>query len=665
MGAGTEHGEDVDTSAATAPVPVVELRHEAGLTAGQTLPLRPGRFRFGPLRSSHGGLVTGTPEVVSFDLAIDTEGETTLTAGRESVAVEGVIIDRPVALDDGDVVQLTTDHFVLKTASSTPRASRPLRSIEARYVAPVEPARLTNWLVLFGAATLLGVILMLINWRLIGLALLGLAGLIATLLIRSRINTRAESARAVAVDNARSMLFTEIVETRKAAAEALRSGTETPAAVAQRVSRNEIASRPRLLATIASGDRAWEPPVIVHRSPGWPYRAVVDELSFLPAIPFTVDLDQGPIAIVGPRSATLAVARHLVTTAMCLGGPSSGASIVTRVPADWRWLIDQPSHAIRVLDHETGPIGPRTVVLAESVEALHDLADSPAVFVHTMTIDESGRATITGADGQGGSGFVPHGITDQHARDIQELLPTVDAMADASDPRASPTPDGFAELLPEDVDLEVTTVAPLMAPVVDQSNVLDLAVFDTDRLLVTGPDQTKNKGVLATAALRRASLHPDRSLYILDRGDRALIRLAQLETCVRYATIDQIEQVEAIVDELDALTNEPAEQRCLLLAPDLWNTVSFYRASGQRQLADRIDEVVARMEMVPLAASGPNTKASPTASFLVWIETGSNDTADVHRNNDNGVIDLRSLPGIDLTGSVARLTTLPKQEIQS
>ena len=71
--------------------PLTTLRHEAGLTAGQTLPLSPGRFRFGPLRSGQGGLVNGTPEVVSFDLTIEDDGSALLTAGREPVAVEGVL----------------------------------------------------------------------------------------------------------------------------------------------------------------------------------------------------------------------------------------------------------------------------------------------------------------------------------------------------------------------------------------------------------------------------------------------------------------------------------------------------------------------------------------------------------------------------------------------
>jgi len=36
-------------------------------------------------------------------------------------------------------------------------------------------------------------------------------------------------------------------------------------------------------------------------------------------------------------------------------------------------LIEQPRHGLRVLDHVGGPIGPRTVVLHESVEELDQM----------------------------------------------------------------------------------------------------------------------------------------------------------------------------------------------------------------------------------------------------------------------------------------------------
>lgn len=622
----------------------VELRHEAGLTAGQTLPLRPGRFRFGPLRSNHGGLVTGTPEIVSFELEIDDQGDTVLAAGREPVAVEGIVIDRPVTLDQGDVVQLTTDHFVLEAPGAGGRR-RPTRSIEPRHVPEVEPARMTGWLLASALVIVVGLLLTLVNPRLVGISLFGLAGLIATLLVRSRRADQAQQARSVAVANARSLVFNEVLDARKAAADALRAEAPTPATVARQARHGHARSNERLLVTIASGDRAWEPPVVVRRSPGWDYRSIVDELSFLPAIPFTVELDDGPIAIVGPRSATLAVARHIVTTAMTVSGPGVGAVIETEVPADWRWLIDRRPASVRILDHVAGPLGPRTVVLLDEVDDLERVGLARNLFQAMMIIDESGRATISSGN-EGGTGFVPHGITDQHARDLQQLLASDDEI-------------DVHDLVPL---AEVEVAEPDF--VVDRSNVFDLEVFDTDRLLVTGPDRLRNKNVLATAALRQAGLHPNRTLYILDRGDRALIRLAQLDTCVRYVTLDQLDRVAQVINELDQLTrSEPAEP-VLLLAPDLWHTISFYRASGAGRLADRIDEVIAKMEIVPVAASATSADALPSASFLVWIDTSVGETAHVRRPTDSGVIDLDSLPGIDLTGSVARFTTLPKQEIK-
>ena len=137
--------------------PILEFRHEAGLTAGQTLPLRPGHFRFGPHRSDEGGLVSGTPDVVSFDLTIDVDGEAVLTAGPEPVAIEGVLIDRPAMLEDGDVVQLTTDHFVLRSIASDTEDPT-IKSIEPRVVPPLELPSMWRWFTVFGIVTLIGCI---------------------------------------------------------------------------------------------------------------------------------------------------------------------------------------------------------------------------------------------------------------------------------------------------------------------------------------------------------------------------------------------------------------------------------------------------------------------------------------------------------------------------
>ncbi len=192
---------------------------------------------------------------------------------------------------------------------------------------------------------------------------------------------------------------------------------------------------------------------------------------------------------------------------------------------------------------------------------------------------------------------------------------------------------------------------------------LDLDVFDTDRLLVTGTNRSKNRNVLATAALQQAGIHPGRALFVLDRGDRSLIRLAQLESCARYVTIDQVDGVDQLIWDLAAATADPDSEPGLLLAPDLWSTIAFYRATGHEHLADRIDAVVAKMQRVPLAVSSTTPAEAPTASFLVWIET-TDDLAEVRQPGGSGVLDIRYLPGIDLTGSVARLKNTPTQEIR-
>ena len=614
---------------------VVELRHDAGLTAGHTLGLRPGKFRLGPRQSSDGGLGVGAPESVSFDLTIGSGGEVTLNADHESVAVEGVVVDRPVHLEHGDVIQLRTDHFVLRSLGETPRR-RPISVISPRAVPAASLPTMSGWLLLFGAVAIFGLIFGFVRSSLFGLLLIGLGGIVGTLIVRSRRHDRIRHERTTKVSNARSLFFQEIIESRKAAAEVLRSEANTPATVALRASQSPVANGSRLYATVASGDRSWEPPVVCHRDPGWDHQAVVDELTFLPAIPFTIDLDVGPVAVVGPRLATLAVARHIATTALVATPLNTGVSVETVVPADWRWLPPTKTPTLRILDGVRDMPHGRTVMLASSMEAL----DAPFAFSYVIQIQADGRASIRQPDGQTGSGFAPHGITEKQARHIVAMIGRPDGAIDLQGQGA--------------IDLQRT----------------DHDILDTHRLLVTGPDRARNKNVLATAALRQAARFPDRSIFILDRGDRALIRLAQLEACRRYVAVDQIANVDFMMGELDAIEAESPGRRVLFLAPDLWEATAFYRNSGRSDLADRIDKIVSRMEVLPIAASAADLDRVPRSSFLVWVNTDGINLADVQVTNSSDcnkhsarAIDLNTLPGYDLTASIARLTMSLNEEI--
>lgn len=610
--------------------PVVELRHDAGLTAGHTLGLRPGTFRLGPRRSSEGGLVTGAPEAVSFDLIIDQEGNTTLKAGREPVAVEGVVVDRPVQVKDGDVIQLTTDQFVLRSLTPKPRR-RSNTVVTPRTVAEPRLPSMAGWLWLAVAIALFGLILGFARPSFFGLILIGLGGIVGILIIRSRRHDRARREHTTQLLNARSLFFHEIVDSRKSAAESLRFEANTPATVARRAAEPRQSPGSRLHATVASGDRSWDPPVVCHRDPGWDHQEVVDELSFLPAIPFTIDLDAGPIALVGQRRATLAMARHIATTALIASPKDSGVSVSTAVPADWRWLPLAMTPTLYILDLVDGPREARTLVVAPSTEALGDTT----VFTHVVEVHEDGRASIRQPDGLGGEGFIPHGITEKQAAQIHRLVIGPETIIDLRNEQA------VVDLLQTDHD-----------------------VLDADRLLVTGPDRSRTESVLATAALRQAARYPDRSIFILDRGDRALIRLAQLKACNRYVAIDQIDNVNFMMGELEKIEREPLDHRVLFLAPGLWEATAFYRNSGRADLADRIDRVVDQMEVVPLAASSKSLDHVPRSSFLVWVNTDGPDLAEVHVNTsddidalDSHIIDLTTLPGVDMTASVARLTT--------
>lgn len=615
---------------------VVELLHDAGLTAGRTLGLRPGTFRLGPRRSNEGGLVAGAPDAVSFDLVIGADGDTTLTAGPEPVAVEGVLVDRTVHLDDGDVIQLTTDQFVLRSLISThpPRTSP---TVTPRVVPAPSLPSMSRWLWLFAAVALIGFALGFSRTSFFGLCLIGLGGIVATLILRMRRHDKARHAHTTQISNARSLFFNEIVDSRKAAAESLRSEANTPATVARRAAVMPRSADTRIYATVASGDRSWSPPVVCHRDPGWDHHVVANELAFLPAIPFTIDLDAGPIAIIGPRRAILAVGRHIVTTALVASPPNKSVSVETAVPADWRWLTPASTSVLRVLDGVDGAWEPRTVVLASSFETLSAMGDT-SVFGHVVHIEENGGAAIRQSDGGGGDGFIPHGITEEQARQLHQLINRPETIIYSDDGLSA---------------------AMLVQPGQDS--------LDSDRLLVTGSDRSRTKDVLATAALRQAVRYPDRSIFILDRGDRALIRLAQLDACRRYVTLDQIEKVEFMLTELEAIEKETTDLRLLLLAPDLWEAVAFYRNGGRPDLAERIDQLVDRMEVLPMAASAPDLTRVPRSSFLVWVNTDNADRAEATTTDHSDstvsqLIDLTNLPGIDLTGSVARLATSLNQE---
>ena len=497
---------------------------------------------------------------------------------------------------------------------------------------------MSGWLLFFAAVAVFGLIVGFVRSSLFGLVLIGLGGIVGTLIVRSRRHRQDHHEHTTQISNARSLFFNEIVESRRAAADSLRSEANTPATVARRAALPPKPSGSHLHITVASGDRSWEPPIICHDDPGWDHQLVVDELSFLPAIPLTIDLDTGPIAVVGPRRATLAVARHIATTALVASPPNTGVSISTTIPADWRWLPPAAAPTLRILDNTTGQLGGRTVVLAASLKALGD----SAAFTHIVHVHDNGRASIRHPSGENSGGFAPHGITEKQGREIVRLISRPGTTA----------PQG-----------------PQAAISVQHS---DHDILDSNRLLVTGPDRSLTKNVLASAALRQAARFPDRSIFILDRGDRSLIRLAQLDACRRYVAIDQISNVDFMVGELEAIETQSPDSRVLFLAPDLWEAIAFYRNSGRSDLADRLDELVARMEILPIAASAVDAADTPRPSFLVWVNTEGTDLAEVQIANindptrhDSSVIDLDALAGADLTASVARLTSQLDEETPS
>ena len=314
---------------------VAELCHIAGLTAGRAIQLRPGRLGVGVSPSPDGGLVECGPSSCSFELLIGVDGTVQLIAGSEPVAIEGVRVDRTAHVDDGNVIQLRHDQFLLRTVQRHP-IPQPVEPVTPRSVSETFDSTWPSqwWWWLCALLMVLGALLGVQRTAYFGLSLIGLGGGLGGVALHRRRRDRARFELARVRSNATSLFFNQILDRRKFAAEAARVGALDPFEVARRAEASARSIGNRLPITLASGDRSWTPPVVCHRDPGWNHQTIIDELSFLPAIPITMDLAAAPIALTGDRQAALAVARHLVTSALLAAPSDRGAAIDSPVPAN-------------------------------------------------------------------------------------------------------------------------------------------------------------------------------------------------------------------------------------------------------------------------------------------------------------------------------------------
>ncbi len=181
--------------------------------------------------------------------------------------------------------------------------------------------------------------------------------------------------------------------------------------------------------TIATADVPWQPRLDNPEDLSETDRAMVQRLSTLPSVPITADLRVGPLGIVGSRQATLACARHIMTSMATL---SSSDYLTITVLADaerrnsWDWAHRLPHtggasesampllvvDGIEQLNDNgfgmalTDPGGVGAVLLANDARSL------PPTCSTVMILHEAGTATILNhREGTTVSGATPHGIS--------------------------------------------------------------------------------------------------------------------------------------------------------------------------------------------------------------------------------------------------------------
>lgn len=590
------------------------------------MPLAPGSYCFGPSTEHRGGLGAGDPDAVSFKLRIDESGSVEVTRGTEPLAVEGSPVAEAASIDSHQAIQLVTDHFFVDRLRPDP-ASPSSDGAPAPGLGSGLDERFA--LRLFGGLIALGAVGALVDLRFLILSVLGALGWAANRLLRHRMS--APSAAPLTTSRP------GVADPRRLATDAARNAVPSASTV-DAVSTGAAGWSFDGRISLASGDRAWAP------GEGTDSTATGDH--FLPAVPFAVDLWNQSIAIVGPRPAQLAVARHLLTAVLVLDDHSSVEVRATPDTDDWSWFRPRSldsDHTVTLIDgvgadlDDLASIGPGSIVLPRTSDVDADIV---------LTLSPDGTASARLADGSEATGLVPHGITVSQATRVLARRDTSSAQR-ASSRNTMVTNSQVIDLRHDD-----------LPPIGTE-------VYATPRLFVAGDEDRSSLAVLASSAIVQAQAHGRRPIYIIDRGDRALIRLAQIPTCRRYAAIDDIEAIEAIVDDLETLAGGAVgdDRPAMVVFRDLLHGLDFLERAGFGHLSERLHRLLRRSNPIDAAVSQPNGGPSgPSGAdglmeqFLVWIHPPADSTSNpiiVADEQGRHVLDLRDVPGRDLTGAVA------------
>ena len=623
------------------------LTHLGGLSAGPRFGLGQGTQTFGPGPHEH-----GDPSVAFFDLTIppghDRGGQVVVSPAKDlpeafldRCRLDHVSLTGTERFEPGQVLTVGPDQFLLESpapADVDRPAPRARPAIPARPQPPMLPSR--TWL-LAGTVPLVGaaLVLLLVDRRFWILAALALCAAAALWFGYRRVRTRRveqwRMARQRRVDD-----FTRSLQSaNRAEAAERRKGVGLPSEVIASATHGSLLTltSPHTIAIGLTTDAApttWAPDELHHVDTD--LRRVMTGNSMLTAVPITVDLSCTVIGLSGPRAATLAVARHLLT-ANLLSSEPLGVHLDVADSPDWTAfdLDDRPAGDLFYVTD-------RLDLPARFVRAGLVVADTddqlPSFATARVRLDDAGYASLEDEAGRVViDRFVPLGITDAQTRSVLHnriRVPPLDSATIDPEHRATEKPSTGAG--------------------------------DDGAIVVISSDRRTNDAVLASLAvdlLRR----PDRtrlSVFVLDGTSRGLIRLAQLDHTQDYAAADDpvgVERVLRAVEHTIGAGTRPAPPpvTAVLLTSDIDGLISFLDRAGRGDLIGRLLHIVDTHDRIHLMmAASQRTETALAPPF------GDRFATRLHCRGDIGVLEsvsatrtisLTAISGRDLTGAVADL----------
>lgn len=409
MGAVLAELDEVAADPVAVPLAAVELRQVAGLTAGGSLPLPAGTHEFGRAEVPGTRLEPGAVREVAFRLVVAEDASVQILPGDGEVRVEGVPLAGPRSLTGG-IIDVGSAAFTVG-----PTRVALARSGTAAAVGQERPGPETP-----------GV-------RRIGVPARTPAPSPGPLRQRARRRHEEYLASVAAdLDAALAMTIQQVASKRRA---------DHPDA-------EEVVHRARFGATaradepvplaaglvpLALGPVPWDPPVDIDGPIEAPLQQVLDARSSLPLLPLVVDLGAGPVAVVGPRAAAMAVARYVVV-ALSVATPSEQLriSLVAPPSAAWHWLEPAPALTagppqpggleVSLVDGDAPHDERKRAVDRACREqrtgallVLEDAADAPSAAT-VLQLDQDGTASLLGPWGRDRSrGVIPLGLPDATA----------------------------------------------------------------------------------------------------------------------------------------------------------------------------------------------------------------------------------------------------------